>query len=95
MLTGTATLNFGTGDIHIVSSCTEDGKTGYVVFENHDQPRKIGKNPDGFVGEFTPDKYPIIMTFKKTESIDALIGELLNAKENMVRINKNGGGECA
>lgn len=88
MLKGKAELNFGTGDIHIVSSSTLDGKIGYVTFENQYPPMPIGKNPDGFQGEFAPENYPVVMTFSKTESIDALIGELLNAKDNMVRLNK-------
>lgn len=89
MLKGKAELNFGTGDIHIVSSCTTDGETGYVVFENQHPPRPIGKNPDGFNKEFIPEEYPVIMTFTKVESIDALIDELLNAKENMLRLKKS------
>lgn len=88
MLKGKAELNFGTGDIHIVSSCTADGEIGCVVFENQNPPRSIGKNPDGFNKEFIPEEYPVIMTFSKVESIDALIGELLNAKANMLRLSK-------
>lgn len=86
MLNGNAELNFGNGDIHIVSSCDTDGKTGYVTFENLDTPMPIGKNLNGFNKEFVPEEYPIVMTFTKTESIDAVIGELLNAKENMIRL---------
>lgn len=88
MLKGQAELNFGTGDIHIVSSCTTDGEIGYVVFENQIPPQPIGKNPDGFNKEFIPEEYPVRMTFSKTESIDALIDELSNAKENMKRLKK-------
>lgn len=81
-------LEFGKGDIHIVSSSTVDGSIGYVAFENQNPPRPIGKNTDGIGKEFDPSEYPIIMSFTKTESIDALIGELLNAKDNMVRLRK-------
>lgn len=81
-------MEFGTGDIHIVSTCTNDGEIGYVAFENQNPPRPIGKNPDGFNKEFMPKEYPIIMTFSKVESIDALIGELLYARENMLRLNE-------
>ena len=88
MLKGEAELKFGTGDIHIVSSGTKDGKIGYVVFENQYPPRPIGKNPEGFNKEFVPEDYPVVMTFSKTESIDSLIGELLNAKENMIRLGE-------
>ena len=88
MVEGKAVLQFGKGDIHIVSSCTTDGKLGYVVFENQNPPRTIGKNLEGFNEEFIPENYPIVMEFSKTESIDALIGELLNAKENMIRLNR-------
>lgn len=81
-------LKFGKGDIHIVSSCTTDGEMGIVAFENQDPPKPIGKNSKTFIKKFIPEDYPIIMTFSKTESIDALINELLNAKENMIRFSK-------
>lgn len=88
MLKGNAELNFGNGDIHIVSSCDMDGEIGYVVFENSKTPMPIGINYEGFNKEFVPKEYPIIMTFTKTESIDALIDELLYVKENMIRLHK-------
>lgn len=77
-------LEFGTGDICIAGgySNNEDGKEGFVIFAQQ-EPRKIGSEGIIKEGEINPDEYPIIMTFAKKESIDAVIGQLEKAKSFM------------
>lgn len=77
-------IEFGEGDIRIISSATTDGEVGYLALDNQTPPRPIGKNTEKEKTPFDPSNYPIVMNFTKTESIDALIGELLNAKRNMM-----------
>lgn len=79
-------LAFGKGDICIAGGYIRDemlNKIGLVTFINQDA-REIGVEGitkggvSHLVGEF-----PIIMTFTKTESIDAVISQLQQAKEEM------------
>jgi len=80
-------LEFGKGDILMTSTFTTDGELGCVAFRNTATPGLINK-PSYDQGEFIPKEYPLIMYFTKTESIDALIGELEYAKENMIKLQK-------
>ena len=77
-------LEFGTGDICIAGgySDNEDNKEGFVIFTQQ-EPREIGSEGVIKEGEINPEEYPIIMTFAKKESIDAVIGQLEKAKSFM------------
>ena len=77
-------LEFGNGDICIVGgySENEDIKTGFVIFTNQ-EPREIGSEGVIKKGEINLEEYPIVMTFGKKESIDAVIGQLEKAKSYM------------
>ena len=77
-------LEFGTGDICIAGgySDKEDNKEGFVIFTQQ-EPREIGSEGVIKEGEINPEEYPIIMTFAKKESIDAVIGQLEKAKSFM------------
>ncbi|MBU3186519.1 hypothetical protein [Clostridium estertheticum] len=77
-------LQFGNGDIRMASTVTTDG-VGYITFENHDAPGVINQ-PTYNQDTFSPENYPILMSFTKIESIDSLIGQLLYAKENMIKL---------
>jgi len=84
-------LAFGKGDICIAGGYIRDemlNKMGLVSFINQDA-RDIGI--EGIIKGGTPylvGEFPVIMTFTKTESIDALISQLLQAKEEMkVEVN--------
>lgn len=74
-------IEFGKGDIRIVSSGELDGSVGYLALENQ-VSKPIGKNKEP-EDNFSPDKYPILMSFTKVESIDALIGELQRVRDIM------------
>lgn len=81
---------FGNGDIHMFTSINEDEYIGYVYLENCD-PNEIGQ----FSDEETLKQYhkeiideqviPCVMSFTKTESIDALIAQLITTKEYMLK----------
>lgn len=77
-------LEFGSGDICIAGGYTEneDSKTGFVIFTNQ-EPREIGSVGVIKSGEVDLEEYPIIMTFSKKESIDAVIKQLEEAKSYM------------
>lgn len=77
-------LEFGNGDICIASgySENEDMKTGFVIFTSQ-EPRVIGSIGVIKAGEVDLEEYPIIMTFKKKESIDVVIEKLEKAKSYM------------
>lgn len=85
-------MEFGTGDIHIRSGWHipegEDKRLGLVVFENHEKPMPIGMRGTT-PAEVELWKYPVYMTFSRVESIDALIAELLNAREEMCKQEKD------
>lgn len=77
-------LKFGYGDICIAGGYTDHGdkRTGFVVFSNQ-EPREIGIEGDIRAGEADLNDYPVVMTFDKKESIDAVIRELEKAKSFM------------
>lgn len=77
-------LEFGNGDICIAGGYIdgEDKKTGFVIFVNQ-EPREIGSVGVIKSGEVDLEEYPIIMTFSKKESIDAVIGQLELTKTYM------------
>ena len=76
-------IEFGRGDIRIISSGRVDGSVGYLALENQDPPRPIGKNMDQEGDSFSPDRYPVLMSFTKVESVDVLIGELERVRNIM------------
>lgn len=80
-------LEFGKGDICIAGGCFKDDenkKVGLVTFIDQ-EPREIGiegivkGNQSYKVGDF-----PVIMTFDKSESIDVVIEQLKQAKNEML-----------
>lgn len=79
-------LAFGEGDICIAGGYVKDNmlnKVGLVTFINQ-EPREIGV--EGITKGGTVHllgEFPIIMTFTKSESIDVLIEQLLQAKSEM------------
>ena len=77
-------LEFGNGDIGIAGGYIDDAdkKTGFVIFTNQ-EPRTIGSEGIIKTGEVNPEEYPVIMTFSKKESINAVIGQLEQAKSFM------------
>lgn len=77
-------LKFGTGDICIAGGYSDNGdnRNGFVIFTQQ-EPREIGSEGIIKEGEIKPEEYPIIMTFTKKESIDAVIGQLEKAKSFM------------
>ncbi|HZK01028.1 MAG TPA: hypothetical protein VFC79_13505 [Tissierellaceae bacterium] len=77
-------LEFGNGDICIAGGYIngEDKKTGFVIFTNQ-EPREVGSVGVIKSGEVDLEEYPIVMTFSKKESIDAVIGQLEQAKSLM------------
>lgn len=76
-------LEFGKGDISIAGGYTTGDKIkGFVVFENQGA-RDIGSPGTTKKGEIDLKDYPVVMTFSKKESIDALIGQLELTKTYM------------
>lgn len=81
-------LEFGKGDICINGGYFEGDnkeKIGIVTFINQ-EPHEIGEA--GIIKanvEYKIKDFPVIMTFTKVESIDAVIGQLLEAKSNMLK----------
>ncbi|MBU3111995.1 hypothetical protein [Clostridium lacusfryxellense] len=79
-------LAFGDGDICIAGGYVRDcmlEKSGLVTFINQ-EPREIGIEGITKGGEVhLLGEFPIIMTFTKAESIDALITQLEQAKKEM------------
>jgi len=81
---------FGTGDIHMFSGYDSDAKKGTLYLENHGEPHEIGTMSDDYMAKrfqnkiLDESKMPCIMTFTKTESIDALIRQLEITKQCMV-----------
>ena len=75
-------LEFRNGDIGIASGFTvEDNELEkvFVVFDNQ-EPRKIGPGSSIESGWVDIKDFPVIMTFTKAESIDAVISQLEEAK---------------
>jgi len=83
---GRIILEFGTGDICIaggyVETEGENNKTGFVIFQDQ-EPRKIESIGSIKQGEVDLEDYPVVMTFSKKESIDAVISQLEKAKSWM------------
>ena len=77
-------LEFGKGDICIAGGYSDNGdsKKGFVIFAQQ-EPREIGSEGAIKEGEVNLEEYPIVMTFAKKESIDAVIGQLEKAKSFM------------
>ena len=77
-------MEFGTGDICIAGGYTEnkDKRTGFVIFTNQES-RKIGSVGIVKAGEVDFKEYPVVMTFSKKESINAVIRQLEQAKSLM------------
>lgn len=86
-------LEFGSGDIHIRSGwyvpAREKNRCGLVAFKNYDKPMLIGLQ-NTISEEIELWRYPIYMTFSKPESIDALIAELQNARDEMTKYDNDG-----
>ncbi len=79
MINGNAKLEFGTGDISILSQCNPD--SGILYFKNQ-EPKEIGVF-EPMVEDYEYDSAEVVMTFTKVESIDTLIEQLLFAKRRM------------
>ena len=83
-------LQFGKGDICVTGGCYYDidnNKVGLVAFINQ-EPHEIGL--EGIIKggkEYCLEDFPLIMTFEKSESIDAVIEQLLSAKKEMNKTN--------
>lgn len=79
-------LEFGKGDICISGGHYIDdsgNKVGVVTFIDQES-RKIGIEGVTKGGQsYKVGDFPVIMTFTKKESIDVLIEQLLQAKNNM------------
>ena len=79
-------LQFGKGDICIAGGFyydVDNNKVGLVTFLNQ-EPHEIGT--EGIIRggrEYSLNKFPVIMTFTKAKSIDAVIEQLLSAKKEM------------
>jgi hypothetical protein len=79
-------LQFGKGDICIAGGYFKGEnmeKIGLVTFTDQ-EPRAIGFEGTIKGGmSYLVGKFPVIMTFTKTESIDVVIEQLLQAKKEM------------
>ena len=79
-------LTFGKGDICITGGhiIYNGNKTGIVTFSNQ-SPREIGSAGAIEAGQkYDISEFPVIMTFTKPESIDAIISQLQRAKSSML-----------
>ena len=85
-----AKLQFGSGDISIIGSAEIDTNIGYLSFVNQ-ASSVIGSSNDLVGDDYHPEKHQVVMTFTKTESIDALVLQLQNIKENMLLNDLNKG----
>ncbi len=81
MIKGTAKLEFGTGDIGILSRC--EPEKGLLYFKNQ-EAREIGVHGES-THDYDYDSADVIMEFTKVESIDTVIEQLLNAKRMIGR----------
>jgi len=84
MIKNNVILEFGTGDINLISAISVVDGVGMVGFRNQ-EPREIGTVGDSteFI-EMT--ELPILMAFNKIESIDVVIDSLKEVKELMLEI---------
>ncbi len=79
MIKGTANLEFGTGDIEIITRCSQDNSSLYFKNQVCDEIGVFKKVFDGY----DYDNCDVVMTFSKVESIDTLIEQLLFIKRRM------------
>lgn len=78
-------LMFGTGDIGFNAGAIQEGeeRVGIVIFYNQ-EPREIGALGDIKAGtEVRIKDFPVVMLFKKKESVDELIKALEEVKIKM------------
>lgn len=79
MIKGKAKMEFGTGDIFLLGGLNEgDG----VLFCMTQEPHEINVRKP-LEADWSAEKCDVIMSFTRTESIDALIAELQDVKELM------------
>lgn len=79
MINGKAKLEFGTGDIRMTGCFSHD--TGALCMITQ-EPHEIGSKAPVH-DTWSVNEAQVIMTFTKTESIDALIAELQDVKKFM------------
>ncbi len=78
-------MELGTGDIGFNAGAVkeEDNKVGIIIFYNQ-EARQIGDVGDIRAGEEVDiNDFPVVMKFYRKESIDVLIGALLEVKKEM------------
>jgi hypothetical protein len=80
MIKGKAKLEFGTGDIRMTGCLSYD--TGALCMITQ-EPHEIGSKAP-VKDAWSVNEAQVIMTFTKTESIDALIAELQDVKKFML-----------
>ena len=81
-----ATMVFGEGDICISPGryIDNDNKVGFIIFCNQ-EPRPIGSPGDVKAGTVVDvDDFPVVMKFRKIESIDVVIKALNEARSLML-----------
>lgn len=76
-------VNFEGGDIEVAGG--HNGKVGYIKLGELDQPQEIGTKP-----EIAAKCYPVVMAFKNTKSIDAVIKVLNHIKKKMEESEEEG-----
>lgn len=79
MIKGKAKMEFGTGDIRM-TACLSD-KVGALCCVTQ-EPHEIGERAP-VTDKWNPGEAQVIMTFTKPESVDALIAELMDARDMM------------
>lgn len=85
ILKDNTTMLFGEGDICISPGryMDNDERVGFILFCNQ-EPRAIGSPGDVKAGTVVDvDDFPVVMKFRKTESIDVIIKALNEAKDLM------------
>lgn len=70
-------------DISMFANVSEDRKIGYVAFDNVISPDE-STYPRTSNEALIPEDYPVVMSFTKIKSVNALISELQHIKENMI-----------
>lgn len=87
MITSATILAFGNGDIGLSPGVSEGG-VGCLALKDI-PPREIGAfEEEHYSGYLDPAEFPVIMTFTKTESIDAAIHALEVVKQLMLDAQK-------
>ena len=79
MIKGKAKMEFGTGDIRMTGTLSGDIGALCCITQ---EPHKIGERVS-VEDTWNVDQAEVILTFTKTESIDALIAELQDVKAMM------------